>query len=169
MTTISYHTESRQSIQNPLVTPATTTSSIPVWSWNKMQCIFFLCEIHEMQVKIYWSYCIFWTTVIKEPKLETQVFSPFKTQFWNILSPSTEADTCAQCQHFRLAVEYCSLQLWVLPVESLLTAFHWDSLRGKHSREALPCHPRLPPNFSSNPFYLLYSFWSHFITEQFSR
>lgn len=70
-----------------------------------------------------------------------------------------------QCQHLNIVVYSfgcCQRSLCSLP--STETAWGW-----KHSRDALPCHPGLPPNFSSNPFYLLYSFWSHFITEQFSR
>lgn len=84
-------------------------------------------EIHEMQVKIY----IFWTALLK-----------------GIL-------VLSQYQHLSLAVEYCGPQLWVLPVESLLTAIHWDSLRGKHSTEALPGHPRLYPTFP--PIHSTYS------------
>lgn len=46
--------------------------------------------------------------------------------------------------------------------------FHWDSSRGGNTHSSTPTWGPAQL-FCSNPFYLLQSFWSNFITEQFSR
>lgn len=124
-----------QVVQNPLAATTTRTAVVRVQTWNTMTCIH-TSEINEMRVTVSIRY--------EATKLETKSFRSKAFTRWLLNSPKV----LPPHRRSRLAVEYYSLELWVLPVESLLTASHRDSLRGKTQQRS----SSLPPQATTQLF-----------------
>lgn len=103
------------------------------------------CKTHEMRVNTHQTYCTFLNDE-KTPNWKPKYFLPFKTKLSSLQTHSPpllrRILRLFQCQHSSLAVEYCSLQLWVLPADSLLMLLSTETARGgKTQQRSSPVPP----------------------------